>query len=89
MEPLVMCWMFDKRWLCGLPNPCLEFLLITPLCVNIATIATIIMERSNTLVEVEPKIITLLSLYGLLSLLCLFLLIRTYLISEGKIEEVR
>lgn len=52
MEPLFMCWIFDKRWLCGISNPCLEFLFITPICINIVTIVTIIMERNNHLIEV-------------------------------------
>jgi hypothetical protein len=52
MEPLFMCWSFDKRWLCGLPNPCHEFLLITPFSINIATIVAIIMERNNHIIEV-------------------------------------
>ncbi len=52
MEPLFMCWIFDKRWLCGINNPCLEFLLVTPISLNIATILAILVERNAHLIEV-------------------------------------
>jgi hypothetical protein len=46
MEALFLCWMLDRRWLFGLPNPCMEFTLIIPAVVNLATLAAILIERA-------------------------------------------
>ena len=43
METLTLCWIFDKRWLFGLPNPFMEFLLVLPIGFNIGTIAAIVL----------------------------------------------
>lgn len=42
MEAITLCWIFDKRWLCGLTNPFLEFLLIVPITLELSTIAAIL-----------------------------------------------
>jgi hypothetical protein len=47
MEPLLLSWMFDKRWLWGVANPCLEFVLLVPLAANLATIGAMLLERSR------------------------------------------
>lgn len=47
MEALVLSWMFDRRWLWGLANPCLEFVLLVPLAANLATICAMLLERSR------------------------------------------
>lgn len=52
MEALTLCWIFDKRWLFGLSNPCSEFLLIVPITLDVFTIAGILMERHSIRLEV-------------------------------------
>lgn len=78
MEALFLCWMLDKRWLFGLPNPCIEYTLIIPALVNLATLVAILIERSSVIIEVDSSIIILLTLYVFLGLLCILLLVRTY-----------
>jgi hypothetical protein len=48
MEPLLLSWMFDKRWLWGVANPCMEFVLLVPLAANLATIGAMLLERTSS-----------------------------------------
>lgn len=85
MEALTLCWIFDKRWLFGLNNPLIEFLLIVPIVLDVLTIAGIIIERHSLRLEVGEYIITLVALYSILALLSLYLLLRTYFLSEQRL----
>ena len=51
MESLFMSWMFDQRWFFNLRNPCLEFVLIVPAALNLATIVGMAYERSQLKIE--------------------------------------
>lgn len=42
MEALTLCWIFDKRWFFGLPNPFMEFLLVLPIGLDIGTVVGIV-----------------------------------------------
>lgn len=81
--------MLDKRWLFSLANPCLEFIMIVPLVVNLVTIAGMVYERSLVKVEVDSSYIILTTLYVFVSILCLLLITRTYLLSEEKLRNTR
>jgi hypothetical protein len=78
MEALFLSWLFDSRWLCTLPNPCLEFILVVPVVANLATVATMLYERSMVKVEVESSFVMLITLYVFLAVLDLLLLGKTY-----------
>jgi hypothetical protein len=88
MEALTLCWIFDKRWLFGLSNPFMEFLLVIPMGLNLATIAGIVLERHYLMLEVGDYIVTLIALYALLVLACLYTLLRTYFLAEQQLEGV-
>lgn len=89
MEAFFLCWMFDKRWLFGLPNPCAEFTLLVPATINLATLTTILLERAHVNIEVESSFILLLTLYLFLALLSIVLLVRTYRRAEEKMGQVK
>jgi hypothetical protein len=89
MEVFFLCWMLDKRWLFGLPNPCSEFTLLIPAVINLATLITILLERAHVNIEVESSFILLLTLYIFLALLSIILLIRTYRRAEEKMGQVK
>jgi hypothetical protein len=80
----------DSRWLFSLVNPCLEFILVVPLVVNLVTIAGILYERSLAKsIEVDPSFLLLVALYIFLAVLSLLLLVRTYMLAEGKLRDSR
>ena len=85
MEPVLLCWMFDKRWLCGIGYSCKEFLLLAPIAINIASLVAVLAERSTAQVEVDGYVVVLITLYGLLALACLFLLVHAYHKAERQL----
>lgn len=89
MEAFFLCWMFDKRWLFGLPNPCTEFALIIPALLNFATLIAILLERAHINIEVESSFILLLTLYLFLAILSIILLVQTYRRAEEKMGQVQ
>jgi hypothetical protein len=88
MEPLAMCWMFDKRWFCGLQNRLYFYLFAVPITANLLTIVGMIVERSHLRVEVGQLLILLLTLSSLLAVGSLYLLLRTHVAARQQMASV-
>lgn len=81
--------MFDNRWLFGLKNPCLEFVLIVPSVVNLATIIGIVYERNSLKIGEDSYSILMYILCGLQIILCLSLMLRTCFVSSRKLSSLQ
>lgn len=88
MDCFVLCWMYDKRWLFSLQNPCFECVLTIPISLNIITVALILMERKLNGIGFSYDPISLLVLLGVLAISELVILIKIYHTARGKVSQV-
>ena len=83
MEGLAICWTMDTRWCCKISNPFHQFLWLLPLAANLGTIAGVVVERSNSHLDVNELFVILMVCYGFLALFELILLVKVT-VSAGE-----
>lgn len=76
MEAVYACWMFDQRWACKLPNPCLEFALLVPATLNTTTVVLMLFERAPHSLPNETLFLALAVVLGLQTLLGVATMLR-------------
>ena len=88
MEPLLLSWMFDDRWLCTLRNPLHHYLLLLPVIIDLLTVTGILVERDQKRIEVSEWIIVLFAICGILVIMSLCLMVKISVNVHEQVENI-